>query len=103
MSKKSDQIEAARDIIKRCAFNAQKCSDGLDGLRAWEFIYNDDAGIFSREPNHNWASHPADAFSYGAQVVKEHKIETKSSKPKFWHEQSIDELWEEPTRKRERI
>jgi len=70
-SRKADRIEAARTYIKRCAFNAEKCEHGLDGLRAWEFEYNVDAGVFSREPLHNFASHPSDAFSYGCQVLRE--------------------------------
>lgn len=70
-SRKLDQIEASRSYIKRCAFNKNDCETGLDGLRAWEFEYNDDSGVFSREPKHNWASHPADGFSYGCQVLRE--------------------------------
>lgn len=70
-SKKQDQIEAARTIINRCAFNKELCEVGLDGLRAWEFAYNEETGIMSREPVHNWASHPADAFCYGAQKIAE--------------------------------
>jgi phage terminase large subunit len=71
-SSKSDQIAAAREVIKKCAFHATECEDGVDGLRAWEFTYNDDLGVFSREPNHNWASHPSDGFAYGCQVMKQH-------------------------------
>ena len=74
-SRKADRIEAGREVIKRCAFNEKECEDGLDGLRAWEFDYNDDAGVFSREPKHNWASHPADAFTYGCQVVTEQPLQ----------------------------
>src|SRR5690606_8666838 len=64
MTKKSDQISAARTVIQRCAFNRTACEDGIDGLTAWEFSYNEDLGVFSREPLHNWASHPGDAFAY---------------------------------------
>lgn len=70
-SRKDDQIEASRSYIKQIEFNKTQCDAGLDGLRAWEFDYNEDAGIFSREPKHNWASHPADGFSYGCQVLRE--------------------------------
>ena len=70
-SKKPDQVSAAREVINRCEFNKTRCEDGLDGLMAWEFVYNDDAGVFSREPLHNWASHPGDAFAYGCQIATE--------------------------------
>lgn len=70
ITKKMDQISAARNVIKRCEFHMDLCEEGLDGLRAWEFEWNDDDGVFSREPNHNWASHPSDAFAYGCQVMQ---------------------------------
>ena len=78
-SKKSDQISAARRVIKRCEFHRAMCDEGLDGLRAWEFEWNDDDNIFSREPLHNWASHPSDGFAYGAQVMEEHVVATKDT------------------------
>lgn len=99
-TKKTDQIEAARAIIPSCAFNRKSCEAGLDGLRAWEYAYNEDAGVFSREPIHNWASHPSDAFSYGAQVIALEKPAAKDVKPKFWHEQTINELWEDSGRRK---
>lgn len=70
-SRKADQINAARTVIDRCAFNKTLCEEGLDGLSAWEFEWNVDAEVFSREPVHNWASHPSDAFAYGCQMMKE--------------------------------
>lgn len=74
-SKKIDQISAARSIIDRCEFHLIDCEAGLDGLSAWEFEYNEEDNIFSRDPLHNWASHPADAFAYGCQVMQEHIVE----------------------------
>jgi phage terminase large subunit len=70
-SKKQDQINAARLVIQRCSFNETLCDDGLEGLRAWEYVYDEVNNVFSREPNHNWASHPSDAFAYGCQVMQE--------------------------------
>lgn len=102
-SKKPDQIEAARDVIKSCAFNASACDLGLDGLRAWEYEYNDDDGVFSREPKHNWASHPADAFAYGCQVIKEPVIPEPPKPPKFWNAQTLDELWQSNPKRSNRI
>lgn len=70
-SKKSDQINAAREVIDRCEFHKTLCEAGLDGLMAWEYEWNEDLNVFSREPIHNWASHPSDAFAYGCQVMQE--------------------------------
>jgi phage terminase large subunit len=70
VSKKSDQINAARAIIRKCEFHEPNCGDGLDGLREWQFEFNDDLQVFSKEPKHDKASHPSDAFAYGCQVMQ---------------------------------
>ena len=99
MTSKLDRIEAGRHLIDKCAFNKTGCEDGIDGLRAWEFEYNEDEGVFSRHPKHNWASHPSDAFTYGCQVLQEEVIKQKDKPPKFWDEQSLDQLWKSNSRK----
>lgn len=71
-TKKADQISAARKVIRHCEFNKTECEDGIDGLLAWEFEWNDDNNVFSRDPLHNWASHPGDAFAYGSQMMEEY-------------------------------
>ena len=110
-SRKKDQIEAARTVMKQCAFNRTKCEEGIDGLIAWEFDYNEESGLFSREPKHNWASHPADGFCYGAQVMQENKPkpeEIKEIYPVSGQNGKIttvplDDLWKESPRRNERI
>jgi len=69
-SRKGDQISAARAVIDKCEFAKAACEDGLDGLEAWEFEMNHELQVFSKEPLHNWASHPSDAFAYGCQVMQ---------------------------------
>ena len=110
-SKKLDQIEAARTVINKCEFNQDLCETGIDGLVAWEFSYNDDTGVFSREPVHNWASHPSDAFAYGCQVMSQ--IQPKEhEKPAIFavkgHNNHIeiaplDTLWKDAPRGNNRI
>jgi phage terminase large subunit len=70
-AKISDRINAARSVLPHCTMNSGACGRGLEVLRAWSFRYDDERKEFSVEPDHNWASHGGDAFSYGAQVVKE--------------------------------
>lgn len=82
-SKKLDQISAARDVINRCEFAMDECQDGLDGLEAWEYLWNEELQVFSKEPIHNWASHPSDAFAYGCQVMKETKAPDTKTPPIF--------------------
>lgn len=69
--KLQDRINAARLVMPHCRFHADRTARGLEALRAWSFKWDEDRKIFSAEPDHNWASHGADAFSYGAQVVRE--------------------------------
>lgn len=110
-SKKLDQINAARKIIPRCEFHRTNCEAGIDGLIAWEYAYNEETGIFSREPLHNWASHPSDAFCYGAQVMEESKPKEPEKEPVFpvkGHNGRIitaplDTLWNETPRRKERF
>ena len=71
------RINAARRVIERCHFDEAKTQEGLDGLVEWAFEYNEDTKQFSKEPIHNWASHPSDAFSYGAMMVEEMKLPEK--------------------------
>lgn len=93
-SSKADRINAARTVIQKCEFNAVECEKGLDGLRAWVFEYNPDTLSFSREPAHNWASHPSDAFSYGCQVMQTMPPPTSETKrPKFWEHQTASEVF----------
>jgi phage terminase large subunit len=103
-SKKPDQIAAARSILDRCAFHKTRCEKGLDGLVAWEYEWLEDLNVFSREPLHNWASHHGDGFAYGAQVMLERAgPEPEAEKPKFWEHQTLNELWESATPRRQRI
>lgn len=108
-SKKQDQISAARKVINKCEFNSLKCDAGLDGLRAWEFEWNEELNVFGREPVHNWASHPSDAFAYGCQIMVETIEEFKEDKPLRGisvgniHGVTLDEMWKSVKPKSKRI
>lgn len=69
-SNPADKVSAARLVASQCHFNSDACSSGLDGLRAWQFEWNDQTRSFSRDPKHDWASHFGDAFAYGCQVMQ---------------------------------
>ena len=108
-TKKLDQISAARFLMPKCAFHKDRCEAGLDGLRAWEFEWKDDTNVFSREPVHNWASHPSDAFAYGCQVMTEHQVEKPKDEPVRGiaignpHGLTLNEMWKTVPRRSERI
>lgn len=81
-SKKADQISAARYITDMVEFDQDACEDGLDGLEAWEFEYNEETQVFSREPLHNWASHFGDGYAYGCQVMQGLTVDPKPEGPR---------------------
>jgi phage terminase large subunit len=109
-SRVSDRINAARLVAERCRFHKTKCKDGLNGLRSWSYDYDEEKRIYSREPRHDWASHPGDGFSYGAQIMRERIKADEPKLPQFQvgvpvHGQinagvTIEDLIKQQTRKR---
>lgn len=57
-----DGINAVRNLLPRCIFDAKKCEKGLDALRNYKVEFDDKNRTPKKTPLHNWASHPADAF-----------------------------------------
>jgi hypothetical protein len=74
-----DRINAARSVVPRCSFARSRCAKGLQMLRDWAFKYDEERKSFSREPDHNYASHGGDAFSYGATMVAEFAATAKEA------------------------
>ncbi len=86
-TKKLDKINAARAVMSRCRFAKTACAKGLSGLRAWAFEWNQETKQFSRDPKHDWASHPGDGFAEGALIMRERFVDQE--KP---HEFSPDQF-----------
>lgn len=61
-----DGIEAVRRMLPRCKFDRQRCDRGLKALSAYRHEWDPDKGRWKSEPRHDWSSHPADSFRYGA-------------------------------------
>lgn len=94
LTKIKDRINAGRTIIKQCEFHVERCAQGIDGLEAWEFEWDDELQVFKKEPLHNWASHPSDGFTYGCQVMQEQKPpDPPEEKPGWWHTQTAEEVF----------
>ena len=66
----ADGIEAARNLIPRCWFDAEKCRQGIEALRQYRKEWNDKNKVFHDRPLHDWTSHAADAFRYGAMMFR---------------------------------
>lgn len=96
-----DRINAARSVAPRCRFARTRCAKGLQILRDWAFKYDEERKTFSREPDHNYASHGGDAFSYGATMVREF-LEAEAQPDRHrdighpaTYAFSLDQLWQD--------
>lgn len=79
----SDGINAVRTIFGQCYFDAENCADGLSGLRRYQWGPLPKSGIQKREPLHDSASHPADAFRCLAVWIKAPEKEKKEQERKI--------------------
>lgn len=66
-----DGMNAVRETLPRCWFDAEKTEVGLDALRQYRSEYNEKKLVFSDAPLHDWTSHAADAFRYLAMAWRE--------------------------------
>ena len=72
-----DGINAVKETLPRCWFDAENTEYGLDALRQYRSGYNEKNMVFSDEPLHDWTSHAADAFRYVAMSWREIAIPTE--------------------------
>lgn len=72
-----DRIEASRQMLKNCWFDAEKCKHGIKVLRNYRRDFNDKLEQFKATPVHDWASHGADAFGEGALNLNKMHVVTK--------------------------
>lgn len=97
----SDRVNAARVLTPRVEFNATMCEEGLNGLRAWTYDYNEDNKTFSQTPKHDWASHFGDGYSYGCLIMQQiappkmEKKEIKGLNVGAVSNVTINDLWRE--------
>lgn len=68
-------INAARSIFAQCYFDKVKCNRGIQCLKNYKKAWNEKMKVFSNSPQHNWASHGADAFRYLAVSYKRPTIQ----------------------------
>ena len=92
-----DGINATRLTIASAWFDAAKCYDGLEALRAYRADYDEKAKVFQDRPKHDWSSHGADAARYMALAWREMQPE----KPKPQRRDSWDIAFERAGREQE--
>lgn len=84
----TDQINAAKLGFNRCRFDADKCAEGLNSLRYFQWgepnekLSTLDKPIWAkREPLHDWASHASSAFMGAVLTMKQPSVEIEKPKP----------------------
>jgi len=58
----ADDVEAVRRILPKIWFDAVKCKVGIEALRAYQRKWDPLHKVFSDKPQHDFASHAADAI-----------------------------------------
>ncbi len=61
---RSQGIDAAKQLLRRCLVDEEKCAMLLDSLYAYRRTWDEKRAIFTDEPYHDWSSHGADAMRY---------------------------------------
>lgn len=59
---KQEAIQAVRDVLPLCWFDAEGCDQGVKALDSFRKEWDDKRGVYKDRPLHDWASHPCDAF-----------------------------------------
>jgi hypothetical protein len=90
-------IDAARMILPVCRIDRERCTTGIEALRAYRRTWNEKTQQFANTPLHDWASNGADAFRYFALVtddsVAKDALEERAKEPVKAPEMRLDDLW----------
>lgn len=85
--KKADAIEASRRTIPSCYFDEDNCSQLVRCLTDYHREYDESRKVYRDRPNHDWASHGADAFSYLSMwwQDKQNQSTAETYQPDYWN------------------
>lgn len=82
-----DGVEAARMFLRRCHFDLSHTQSGIDALVSYRRRQNTRTEEYG-QPEHDWASHAADAMRYAAVALKTGD-QSKKMAPIQYKDQSI--------------
>ena len=57
-----DSLHEGRLALKKAWFDEQRCAEGLEALSAYHWHFNTQIKAYTRQPEHDWASHGSDAW-----------------------------------------
>jgi len=89
----SDGLKYVRQMLRKTAIS-ERCEEGFEALKAYQYEWDDKKKRFRDMPLHNWASDPADGFRYLATAVQaplEMKEESKPQKRDAYGDDYEDE------------
>lgn len=72
-----DGIEAVRKLLPVMWFHP-RCEPGLQALRAYRRNYDEEKKVYSDDPRHDWASHPADSIRYLSIVANKRIVQSET-------------------------
>lgn len=73
VARKNIAVEAGRSVFAQCWFDREKCADGIQHLRHYQFEVDVKTGQRGKEPLHDEHSHAADAFMQVGMAMQEPK------------------------------
>lgn len=77
----TDGIEAVRQLLPLCYFDATKTDPGVQALKSYRKDYDEKNKTFRSTPLHDWSSHAADAFRYYAMGRKRGALGRRTGPP----------------------
>lgn len=107
----ADGISAARWLLEQPMRWHARAADGLERLRAYRYLWDEEKKVFSKKPMHDFTSHTADCFRYVACVAHATELlmrpaPTEPTRPAARASDSftLDEIWDTgPTRSGGRV
>lgn len=94
---------ATRLMLEKTYIDRATCAKGIEGIRSYRYKWDDDKKFFTKDPYHDWASHPATALEIIGRVHRDPIPDESEEKPRFLHEATFDEImWSEKSKTRER-
>lgn len=77
----ADGIQAGRWLLQQPVRFHSRCEPGIEALKAYHYLWDEDRKVLGTKPEHDWSSHTSDAFRYLSLVVKFSDLVTRP-KPK---------------------
>jgi hypothetical protein len=84
----ANDINEVRKLLPICWFDAEKCKDGLDALRAYRREWDEKHRCYRDHPLHDWASDPADAFRTFAVGMPREQYEANDNDDERWRDEA---------------